>query len=435
MGDDATGGGRASLRRVITLRYAVAMYVTSVLGAGVLVVPGLAARIAGPGSLFAWIFLALASYPFAYTFSRLSARSPQSGGIYAFTREAFGIRAATVVAWLFIAWVVFGAPAISLSAAAYLAYSLPMSRPETFVVAALILIAGFAVNVGGIRMSGRIQLAIVLVVVAVLLLAVGASAGSIRSSNFTPVFPEGIAAVGTASALIVWSFLGYENVSNVAEEFKDPRRDFGRSVTTSVVLIGSLYLLVAIAVIGTGAYSAGSGLTPFAVMMSRVFGAYGGAALSVLAVVVIFGTVNAYTGGLARLFYASARDGGLPKFLGTIDPGSGAPRPALIALISVNMLSLLSFYLLQVGVQSGFLATSGAAVMTYIIGSAAGVKLLGRRGRPGILPVLSLAASFVLLPFVGLLLVPSIVVLLVALAYSWLRFGEGGIRGRTHRKT
>lgn len=275
-------------------------------------------------------------------------------------------------------------------------------------------------------MSGRIQLAIVLVVVAVLLLAVGASAGSIRASNFTPVFPDGVAAVGTASALIVWSFLGYENVSNVAEEFKDPKRDFGRSVTISVVLIGSLYLLVAFAVVGTGAYTAGSGLTPFSVMMSRAFGSFGGGALSVLAVLVIFGTVNAYTSGLARLIYASAKDGGLPSFLGTVDPGSGVPRPALVALISVDLLSLLLFYLLHVGVQSGFLATSGAAVMTYIIGSAAGVKLLGRRGAPRALTVLSLAASIVLLPFVGLLLVPSLVVLLVALVYSWFRFGRRG---------
>ena len=62
------------LRKAITLRYAVALYVSSVLGSGVLVLPGLAAKIAGPGSLVAWIFLSIASYPFAYTFASLSAR-------------------------------------------------------------------------------------------------------------------------------------------------------------------------------------------------------------------------------------------------------------------------------------------------------------------------------------------------------------------------
>ena len=66
----------------------MALYVSSVLGAGVLVIPGLAARAAGPASLLAWGLLSLASYPFAYTFSGLSARNPESGGIYSFAGRA-----------------------------------------------------------------------------------------------------------------------------------------------------------------------------------------------------------------------------------------------------------------------------------------------------------------------------------------------------------
>jgi amino acid efflux transporter len=68
-----------NLQKAITLRHAVALYVSSVLGSGVLVLPGLAAKIAGPSSLIAWIILSLASYPFAYTFGSLSARKPESG--------------------------------------------------------------------------------------------------------------------------------------------------------------------------------------------------------------------------------------------------------------------------------------------------------------------------------------------------------------------
>jgi hypothetical protein len=116
-----------SLRRVITVCHAVAIYVSSVLGAGILVTPGLAARTAGAGSLFAWAFLALASYPFAFTFSTLSARRPESGGIYSFAKEAFGHGVATMTAWLFVAWVVLGAPAITLAAGTYLAYAFPIS--------------------------------------------------------------------------------------------------------------------------------------------------------------------------------------------------------------------------------------------------------------------------------------------------------------------
>lgn len=71
-----------SLQKTITLRQAIALYVSSVLGSGVLVLPGLAAQIAGPSSLIAWIILSLASYPFAFTFGSLSARKPEFSLIF-----------------------------------------------------------------------------------------------------------------------------------------------------------------------------------------------------------------------------------------------------------------------------------------------------------------------------------------------------------------
>src|SRR5438046_9065614 len=93
-----------SLRKAMTMRYAVALYMSSVLGSGILVLPGLAAQIAGPASLIAWVGLSLASYPLAYTFASLSTRRPESGGVYGFARERFGPRAANGVRWLLILW-------------------------------------------------------------------------------------------------------------------------------------------------------------------------------------------------------------------------------------------------------------------------------------------------------------------------------------------
>src|SRR6266571_4251086 len=203
----AREGPGPALHRVITLRHAVAIYVSSLLGSGIFVIPGLAARIAGPASIVSWMLLSLASYPFAYTFAKLSARKPESGGIYAFARDGIGVGAGAATAWLFLAWAVLGAPAATVAAASY-----------------------------------------------------------------TPFLPNGIASIGTAAALIVWSYLGYENTSNVAEEFRNPERDFHRSVVISVLLISGLYLAVAIVTVGTGAYTVGGGVTPFAAMMSGAFG-------------------------------------------------------------------------------------------------------------------------------------------------------------------
>lgn len=421
---DAEGRTYQSLRKVITVRHAVALYVSSVLGAGILVIPGLAARVAGAGSLLAWAFLSLASYPFAYTFSSLSAMNPESGGIYSFSKNAFGHVVSTMTSWLFVAWVAFGAPAITLAAGSYIAFAFPITGPEVFLAAAVIVVLAYGINLGGIKLSGRVQLTMVAVMLAILVASVVASSPGIRASNYTPLFPSGFASVGVASALIVWSYLGYENVSNVAEEFENPKRDFARSVSISVILVGVLYLAIAATVVGTGAYAAGTGATPFAVMMSKVFGSYGGIAVSLFAVIVIFSTVNAYTTGMARVVYAAAKDGSLPRFLATIDPMTGAPRRALLALFVLIMLSLSVFYFLGLNIQSAFLATSGAAIMTYAVGSAAGVKLLGGHGVRKILPWASLVVSLAILPFIGYLLGVSLVVAAAGFCYGYATKGK-----------
>ncbi len=408
-----------SLRRVITLRHAVAIYVSSVLGAGIFVVPGLAARIAGPASIVSWVLLSLASYPFAYTFAKLSARKPESGGLYAFARDGFGPGASTATAWLFVAWNALGAPAATVAAASYLAFAFPLTRLDIYVAAGGIMITAFVVNYLGIRFSGRVQLAIVAVILAVLVVAIGASAPTIAPSDYTPFLPGGVASIGTAAALIVWSYLGYENTSNVAEEFKNPERDFHRSVVISVLLISALYVAVAVVTVGTGAYLVGGGATPFAKMMSDAFGAYGGTLVAFLAVFVTFGTVNAYTAGMARVYYAAARDGVFPRALATVDPETGTPRRSLVFLIVLILLSLVAFYALNVDIESAFLMTSGAAILAYIIGSAAGIRLLGEKGLRRTLPWVSLAVSVALLPFIGPLLAVSVAIAGLGLLFSW----------------
>lgn len=402
----------------------MALYISSVLGAGVLVIPGLAAQAAGPASILAWCLLSLASYPFAYTFARLSARNPESGGIYSFAKEAFGVRTGAVVAWLFVAWAMAGAPAISLAAGSYVASSVPLTRPETFIIAGALLLTAFLVNYRGIRFSGRVQLVTVAVIVSVLSFVVVASAASVRASNFAPFLPNGLASVGVAAALIVWSYLGYENVSNVAEEFKDPKRDFNRSVAISVLLVSALYLAVAIVTVGTGAYKSGGGVTPFSTLMSSILGPSGEVAISALAVVIIFSTANAYVAGMARIIYAAARDGSFPGSLATVDPRTGVPARSILALLALVMASLLAFYALNLDIQSAFLATSGAAILTYVIGSAAGIRLLREKGGRRALPWASLLVSLAILPFIGYPFAVSMAIALTGIAYSWIRMGR-----------
>src|SRR5437879_5980751 len=318
-----------SLRKAMTMRYAVALYMSSVLGSGVLVLPGLAAQIAGPASLVAWVALSIISYPLGYTFASLSARRPESGGVYSFARESLGPGAASAVGWLFILWYVTGAPVVTVIAASYLAYAFPLTRTEIFLIAGLLTLGAFIVNYRGIVVSSRVQLAVIVAIVGLLITAVVASAPSVNPTNFTP-FPNGYVPIGVSAALIFWSYLGYENVSNVAEEFKNPEKDFHRSILFSVIVIGLLYISVAVATVGTRAYAAAGSIAPFAVMLSNALGIYGEVGTAILAVIIIFGTMNAYTTGISRVIYATAKYRGLPRLLDRIHTRTQIPDRSLM---------------------------------------------------------------------------------------------------------
>lgn len=413
-------GSSLKLQKAITLRHAVALYVSSVLGSGVLVLPGLAAKIAGPSSLIAWIVLSLASYPFAYTFGSLSARKPESGGVYSFAKESFGIQVAGISAWLFALWFITGAPAATLIAASYVSYAFPLSKTALYCVAALVILSAFLINYRGIKFSNKVQLAVVAAIVGLLICAVLFSIGSVKYENFSPFFSNGFLPIGTSAALIFWSYLGYENVSNVAEEFHDPQRDFRRSIALSVVLIGVLYISVAVVSIGTLAYEAGGSVAPFAAIFSHLLGSYGAAGTAILALFIIFGTANAYTAGMSRVIFAAARDGNFPKALEHINNKTGIPDRSLIVLSTFSVLMLLVYYFFNVDLTTALLIPSGAAIIIYIIGSAAGVKLLREQKGGKIFPWISLLMSLAILPFVGTVALVAIVIVAGGLLYSWL---------------
>lgn len=398
---------------------------SSVLGSGILVLPGLAAQIAGPASLIAWGLLALAGVPFALTFASLSAHRPRSGGIYEFAKEAFGSRVATVTGWLFGVWVMTGAPAVALVAASYLGYAFPVSRPETFVLGFAIVLAAFLVNFRGIVVSSAVQIAVIGSIVALLLAVIVLSAPDVSAANFRPFLPNGPRSIGTAAALIFWSFLGYENVSNVAEEFEDPERDFRRSAYVSVGIVGALYFAVAFVTVGTGAYSVGGGVAPFAVIFGRVVGPLGAAGTALLAVFIVFGVANAYTTGMSRVAFATARDGGFPSMMAHIDPVTRAPDRALLVLIAIAGTVMAVYYLFSIDLTEALLLTSGMAISVYVIGSAAGLRIQAR-ARPRsaylvALAALSLLISLIVLPFLGVDLAVAGVVVVTALVYSTLR--------------
>ncbi|MGI0071895.1 MAG: APC family permease [Thermoplasmata archaeon] len=415
-------GPTAGFRKEFRTRNAVALYVSSVLGPGILVLPGLAAGIAGPASLVAWAVLGVASLSFAITFASLSARRPEAGGVYGFAREAFGLTAATITGWLFILWTIVGAPAVALIAASYVGYAFSLARPVAYLIGFAVLAVAFGINARGVRASNRVQLAVIGAIVVLLAAVLIVASAHVRLGNFQPFLPHGFLSVGTAAALIFWSFLGYENASNVAEEFERPGRDFRRAVWISVGVIGVLYFALSFVTIGTAAYLAGGGTAPFASILADTFGRYGAVVAALFSLFIVFAVVNAYMTGMSRVFYATARDGGFPRAIAHLSPRTGVPDRALVLLFAAAGCSFLFYYVANISLTTALLVAGGAALFVYVLGSAAGIRIRLREGPAGrglaVVAGISLAISVVLLPFVGLPLVASVVVVGIAAAYS-----------------
>src|SRR6185312_14684354 len=119
----------------LTWLQGTALYIGAVLGTGVIALPALAAGVAGPASLVAWLALIVLSVPLAATFAALGARYPDAGGVSTYVRFAFGARASAVVGWCFYFAVPVGAPAAALFAGHYTADALGGGRVTATVTA------------------------------------------------------------------------------------------------------------------------------------------------------------------------------------------------------------------------------------------------------------------------------------------------------------
>jgi amino acid transporter len=136
-------------------------------------------------------------------------------------------------------------------------------------------------------------------------------------------------------------------------------------------------------------------------MLSNALGIYGAIGTAILAVIIIFGTMNAYTTGISRVMYATAKDGGLPRLLDRVNANTQVPDRSLMLLLGLSWTTLSLFYAFNVPLETELLIPSGAAILVYIIGSSSGIKLLKVKGAKKLFPWISLSISIIMLFFVG----------------------------------
>ncbi|TCC30898.1 amino acid permease [Kribbella speibonae] len=406
-----TASGRLSLGQ------GTALYIGAVLATGVIALPALAADVAGPASLLAWLGLAVVSAPLAATFAALGARYPDSGGIATYARLAFGERAAAIVGWCFYLSVPVGGPAAALWAGGYVESALGGGRGAVFATMLALLAIVPAANAFGIEVTGRVQMGLAGLLTLFLGLAVALSLPHADLSNLQPFAPHGWQAIGPAAALLVWSFVGWETVTYLTAEFRRPARDVPRATAVAVIVVGVIYLSVAFATITVLGPRAADTDAPLGDLLAIGLGGNARVLAAAAALLLTFGAMNAYYAGASKLGAALARDGALPAWLARGSSAGVVPRRSLAVLSAMSMLTAVVVVAAGLEPESLVLLTTGLFVTVYAVGVAAAVKLLPRRSRARLAALVAQGAVVVLLLMAGVYLLWPALVSVAALLY------------------
>lgn len=354
-------------------------YITSVMGVGILVLPGVASSQAGPVSLVAWLILVFWSYPFALVFAQMSVKVPSAGGVADFVSTAFGARWGRRSAIFLLLTLIIANPLLGLASGRYLmaAVAPEASNQVVLLVGFCIILGTIAINIVGLRLSSRVQglllAALIVFLVAVMVLAAPAA----DVARLTPFAPNGWLAIGPALLVCFFGFIGWENASPVAEEVRDPERTFPRAIGIAVVAVGILYLAMAaiIVLVQPAGASSTEGITAFSSLLEASFGESAATVGNLVAFLLMALTANAWTLGTSRVVYSSARAGLLPTRLASVDR-HGTPRAAVTALVVGYGASVAVLIATNTDESALITATSAAFLIVFLAAVFAGTSIL-----------------------------------------------------------
>jgi glutamate:GABA antiporter len=358
----------------------------------------------GASALIVWIigFFAMA-LPLGICVIALSSRHPEEGGLYVWTKLAFGDFAGFITGWsywmsnlpYFPAVLYFAAAnALYAGGARWTAYS--ASAPY-FVTASLVGLAfGTAVNVAGVEVGKWLSNvgAIARWLATALLVGIGVAA-LWKFGPATPLDARSLLPTAHLKDVIFWSTIafaltGLESASFLGDEIRDAERTVPRAILLSLPIILILYLAGTISVLVALPAGEISGLQGIMQAIQRAEGRIGISGLSPVAAVLIavtaLGSVGAWLASVARIPFVAGLDSYLPAGLARVHPKWGTPW---VALVSQALVTAVFVFLGQAGttVRGAYDALVSMTIIWYFIPFlylfSAAIKLRGEARVPG----------------------------------------------------
>jgi basic amino acid/polyamine antiporter, APA family len=404
----------AKLARELNVPAATALVIGQVIAVGIFLTPGTIIRtLASPlGVLLVWAVMGGMAISGALCYGALAARYPQAGGGYVYLREAYGPRLAFLYGWKCLLIMDPGiTAALATGFASYAVYFINVGSAGTRLIAISAIAAFALVHILGVKFGMRLITAVTLLKIAlVLALTMGALASAAGSwSHFVPFVdrragaPPLFGALAGAFVSAFFSFGGWWEVTRIAGEVRDPSRTLPRALALGLVGVMLIYTAATMSfiyVIPIGLVSEGQGFV--AQVGEAIVGRGGGAAVALIVIVCVLGSLGVMQMLAPRLYFAMAEDGLFPAAAAAVHPRFGTPARA------IAIQALLASLLVALGTFDTIVAYFVFITVVFIAATVGSVFVLRRRDPgfkvPGypLTPIVFLAMVGVLLTLLAL---------------------------------
>ncbi|HEV8038157.1 MAG TPA: amino acid permease [Bryobacteraceae bacterium] len=393
--------GHADLKRDLGIWSAAAIVVGTVIGSAIFLVPNdMVKNVGSPAMVFAvWIFGGMLTLFGALSYAELAAALPHAGGEYVYLREAYGPLWAFIYGWTQM-WVAKSG-SIATLATGFFIY-LANFRPEmnaVWVVVPLplgeagqpleirygqllamgVIVVLALINYFGVKVSGDLQVIATLLkvglIAGIIVIGLGTGHGSVANYHTSIPAPGGITGFFAALVAALWAYDGWNNVSMVAAETRDPERNLPRALIAGTLVVIAIYLLANLAYFYVlPAADVASSARVAAETMRRILGSFGANAVSIVAMISIFAALNGSILSGSRVPFAMARDGLFFRRVAFVHPQHRTPSVSILALSAWGALLVLSGRYSQLYTYVIF-----ASVILYGMATAAVIVLRFKR--------------------------------------------------------
>jgi APA family basic amino acid/polyamine antiporter len=308
-----------------------------ILGAGIYVLIGEATTFAGNSVWISFLLGTIVAMFAGLSYAELTALFPKAAAEYTFVKHAFKNNfLAFIIGWLTAITSMITAATVSLGFGEYFAQFIDL--PIT--ISAILLIGILSVvNFIGIKEStwANTIFAIVTAGGLILIIFLGMTFETTESIDYFEM-PNGTTGIILAFVLIFFAFIGFEDMANVAEEVKKPRKTLPRAIILSVIITGIIYILVSLSVVRVVNWEElGQSAAPLAAVAERSLGVEGSIILSAIALFATASTVLITLVAGSRILYGMANNKSLPLSLGKIHSKTKTPWIAVIGILTTSI--------------------------------------------------------------------------------------------------